>query len=119
LPPDSLKLEEWSTERVRGEERVFKRGRTTGLTSGKFGGINPRVNLRGKVCSAWQVIGKTGKLFCQPGDSGSFIIDSEGKWCGLLFAAPYASITGDAFVLPVDKLIADIEDLTGGSVSLP
>jgi hypothetical protein len=119
FPPDSLKLETWSTERVYGEERVLKRGRTTGLTSGTFNSINPAVQLSGKVCSAWQVVGKTDRFFCEPGDSGSFIIDSEGRWCGLLFAAPYPSTKGDAFVLPVDKLIEDIEGLTGGSVSLP
>ena len=119
FPPLSLKLEEWSSERVRGGERVYKRGRTTGLTCGTFSAINPAVNLDGKICSAWEVEGNAGREFCEPGDSGSFIIDSEGRWCALLFAAPSRSLLGIAYVLPVDDLIADIEHITGGTVSLP
>ena len=119
IPPDSGKLEEWSVERVRKGEMVYKKGRTTGLTSGKFNHIDPKVKLGGKICSAWQVVGKADELFCRPGDSGSFILDSEGNWCGLLFAAPYRSDSGDGFVIPVDVLIADIQRLTGGTVSLP
>ena len=118
-PPTSLKLEEWSSERVRGGERVYKRGRTTGLTCGTFNAINPAVNLSGKVCSAWEVVGTGKREFCQKGDSGSFVIDSHGKWCALLFAAPYTSFSGDGYVLPASDLIADIEHLTGGTVSLP
>jgi hypothetical protein len=119
LPPIGLKLEEWSSQRVRAGEVAFKRGRTTGLTMGEFSAINPAVQLEGKVFSAWQIVGEDGHEFCRQEDSGSFVIDSEGKWCALLFAAPYPSFSGDGFVLPVDDLIDDIERLTGGKVSLP
>ncbi|KAI9778204.1 MAG: hypothetical protein M1839_008321 [Geoglossum umbratile] len=80
--------------------------------------INPRVQLDRKICSAWQVVGQHGKPFCKKGDSGSFIIDSVGRWCAMLFASPYED-AGDAYVLPVDILIADIENMTGGTVSFP
>ncbi|KAI9758856.1 MAG: hypothetical protein M1840_003743 [Geoglossum simile] len=112
------KLEEWSTEMVKGGEVVFKRGRTTGLTIGAFSGINPAIQLNGKTFSAWQVAGQRGKEFCRKGDSGSFIVDSRGRWCALLFASPYNN-TGDAYVIPVDILIEDIQSMTGGTVSLP
>ncbi|KAH0565173.1 hypothetical protein GP486_001437 [Trichoglossum hirsutum] len=114
----NMKLEEWSSENVKAGEVVFKRGRTTGLTIGQFNSINPRVHLDGKICSAWQVVGQRGKPFCRKGDSGSFVIDSVGRWCALIFASPYEDI-GDAYVLPVDILVADIESTTGGTVSLP
>jgi hypothetical protein len=119
FPPATLKLEEWSSKRVRRGERVYKRGRTTGLTCGTLSAINPAVKLGGKICSAWEVVGTVGHEFCDLGDSGSFILDSEGKWCALLFAAPTKSFVGLAYVLPVDDLIADIEHITGGIVSLP
>jgi hypothetical protein len=60
-----------------------------------------------------------GREFCDLGDSGSFIIDSQGKWCALLIGSPSQSYVGVGYVLPVDTLIADIEHLTGGIVSLP
>jgi hypothetical protein len=88
------------------------------LTRGVFSCIDPKVNFGGKICSALQVVGTGKDPFCQHGDSGSFIIDSEGQWCALLFASPY-SRTGDAFVLPVDQLIEDIEHITGGTVTWP
>ncbi|KAI9776542.1 MAG: hypothetical protein M1839_009523 [Geoglossum umbratile] len=97
----NTKLEEWSSENVKADEVVFKRGRTTGLTVGKLSAINARVQLDGKICSAWQVGGQRGKPFCKKGDSGSFITDSVGRWCALLFASPYED-AGDAYVLPVD-----------------
>jgi hypothetical protein len=59
-PPVGLKLKEWSSERVRGGEQAFKRGRTTGLTRGKF---NAAVQLGKKVCSAWEIVGKVGHEF--------------------------------------------------------
>jgi hypothetical protein len=111
-------LEKWHSEDMKAGGVVFKRGRTTGLTIGKFSSINPRVNLDGKICSAWQVVGQRGKPFCRKGDPGSFVIDSVGRWCALLFASPYGD-TGDAYVLPVHTLIEDIESMTGGKVSLP
>ncbi|KAI9781050.1 MAG: hypothetical protein M1839_006325 [Geoglossum umbratile] len=114
----TTKLEEWSSENVKADEVVFKRGRMTGLTIGKLSSINPRVQLDGKICSAWQVVGPRGKPFCKKGDSGSFVMDSVGRWCALLFASPYDD-SGDAYVLPVDILIADIESMTGGTVFLP
>ena len=80
----------------------------TGLTVGKFSHINPVVKLNGKICSAWQVVSLSKKDFCESGDSGSFIIDFNGRWRGLLFASPYTE-RGDAFVVPIDTLIEDID----------
>jgi hypothetical protein len=104
---------------MRAGELVIKRGRTTGLTVGTVNAIEPAVNLGGKTCSAWHIVGKVGNWFCRPGDSGSFVLDTEGRWCALLFATPFKSVSGDAYVLPVGDLIADIEYLTGGTISLP
>jgi hypothetical protein len=61
----------------------------------------------------------TESAFCKPGNSGAFVLDEEGRCCGLLSACPLISYAGDGFALSIRELIEDIESLTGGRVSLP
>ncbi|OAX81774.1 hypothetical protein ACJ72_03886 [Emergomyces africanus] len=98
---------------------VFKRGRTTGLTRGTLNYVDSAVNFNGRKVSAWHAIGTHNVPFCDSGDSGSWLIDENGKWVGLLFACPFSSFTGDGYVIPVLELIKDIEALVGGRVELP
>ena len=65
------------------------------------------------------MIGSARQSFCEPGDSGAFIIDVKGKWCGVLFAYPSVSISGDGYAMSAEELVEDVEKLTGGQVSLP
>ncbi|OJD11450.1 hypothetical protein ACJ73_09535 [Blastomyces percursus] len=117
LFPDSGKVEEYGPCE-KGVE-VFKRGRTTGLTHGTLSHVDCAVNFNGRAMFAWQVIGAFNKPFCDEGDSGSWVIDREGKWIGLLFACPFPSYTGDGYVIPILELMKDIETLVDGIVVLP
>ncbi|GAD94396.1 predicted protein [Paecilomyces variotii No. 5] len=117
LLPESGEIEEYGVC-AKGTE-VFKRGRTTGLTQGTLSHIDCAVNINGRVMSAWQVIGSFNNPFSDKGDSGSWVINAEGKWVGLLFACPFPSCTGDGYVMPVSELVKDIETLVGGEVVSP
>lgn len=66
---------------------VQKSGRTTGVTSGQVTamGVTIKVSLSDEE-SGWFSDQVVADLFCQPGDSGSLIIDKENKAVGLLFA---------------------------------
>ncbi len=66
---------------------VQKSGRTTGVTSGQVTamGVTLKVSLSDEE-SGWFSDQVVADLFCQPGDSGSLIIDKENKAVGLLFA---------------------------------
>ncbi|KAF1085854.1 hypothetical protein SPSYN_00583 [Sporotomaculum syntrophicum] len=66
---------------------VQKSGRTTGVTSGHVTamGVTLKVSLSDEE-SGWFSDQVVADLFCQPGDSGSLIIDKENKAVGLLFA---------------------------------
>ncbi|OJD12425.1 hypothetical protein AJ78_06976 [Emergomyces pasteurianus Ep9510] len=117
LFPDSGKVKECGS--CEKGAVVFKHGRTTGLTQGTFNYVDSAVNFNGRKVSAWHVIGTHNVPFCDSGDSGSWLIDENGKWVGLLFACPFPSFTGDGYVIPVLELIEDIEALVGGKVELP
>lgn len=66
---------------------VQKSGRTTGVTSGLVTamGVTLKVNLSDDE-SAWFSDQVVADVMCQPGDSGSLVIDQENKAVGLLFA---------------------------------
>ena len=78
------------SESAREGEEVRKVGRTTGLTAGKIVDVNATVRVNyGKFSALFtdQIIiqGKSGS-FSSGGDSGSAILNSDGKVVGLLFA---------------------------------
>jgi hypothetical protein len=66
---------------------VQKSGRTTGVTSGLVTamGVTLKVGLSDEE-SGWFSDQVVADVKCQPGDSGSLIIDKENKAVGLLFA---------------------------------
>jgi hypothetical protein len=81
--------------------------------------ILPAVNVEGKIMDSWHIFDVSWRRFCEPGDSAVFVVDEEGRWCGLLFACPLVSYAGDGFALPAKELIEDIEPLMSGRVSIP
>ena len=66
---------------------VQKSGRTTGVTSGQVTamGVTLKVSLSDGE-SGWFSDQVVSDLYCQPGDSGSLILEKENKAVGLLFA---------------------------------
>ncbi|OBT51236.1 hypothetical protein VE04_08530 [Pseudogymnoascus sp. 24MN13] len=96
-----------------------KVGRTTECTAGEHSLI--RTNMK------WDDIGlisdeyefrslDSGKKFADGGDSGSLVFNLKGEWVGMLFAANTSTECG--YVTPVHELIKDIEETTGGTITL-
>lgn len=106
--PDILMVPEMATGfgKLEGGKFYYKVGRTTGLTHGICHGTqayvpgehirynergNPvRVRDKGQATMEWILVGgpddeKKQTSFCQPGDSGAFIIDTDGKVSGLMY----------------------------------
>ncbi|KAK2806025.1 hypothetical protein FQN51_007978 [Onygenales sp. PD_10] len=123
LFPDSNQVEAFS--HYAGDMLlVFKKGRSTGLTMGTMTALRPRVNINGRVARAWHVVGRSGgrgrgRAFADKGDEGAWVIDQEGRCVGFLFSScAEMSCGGDAYVMPADGVVGDIEQVTGWSVSL-
>jgi len=108
----------WSMKYVVPTKLVLKQGRSTGRTAGRISHLKTDILIKGApedVCfSGWTIV-RNGRDFCEPGDSGAWVLDRKGDWCGMLFA----QIDGVGVMLPVDKLIEDIEEKCQGKVSLP
>ncbi|MCL6560937.1 MAG: S1 family peptidase, partial [Firmicutes bacterium] len=72
---------------IKASQKVFKSGRTTGVTSGavKSVGTTLQVEMKedDKVWFSDQVVTD---MASQPGDSGSLVLDQDRKAVGLLFA---------------------------------
>ena len=106
---------------------VAKYGRTTGATIGKVSSMREKNNIevleemRGcayhnpegveKVKDLAVFVPMSGRSFCEPGDSGSWIVDVTGKLVGLLFADN--SITGRVLFTDISEVFKDIEARTG------
>lgn len=58
----------------------------------------------------------SGAQFARRGDSGSLVFNMRKEWVGMLIASDVYDETG--FVTPVQDLIKDIEDKTGGTITL-
>lgn len=95
-------------------------GRTSGLTSGTVHCLKSSLQMRPNVfTSAFSVTGLGFSKRSTKGDSGSWVIDQNGRWVGLFLVAPGISLSGDVFTLPARDVIHDIELVTGGKVTLP
>lgn len=89
---------------------VFKTGRTSGLTSGTGHSLKSTLQIHPNVVMhAFLVTGLGFSDRSTKGDSDSWIIDQNGHWVGLFFAAPGISLSGDAFTLPAGDVVRDIE----------
>jgi hypothetical protein len=118
--PMGSRINMWSMDNVKSESIVLKRGRSTGITVGMLNEIKTTVitsHYGDKITfTAWHVAPrKRLAAFCEPGDSGAWVLDMESSWIGIVFG----EVDGAGLMLPVDRLIADIEDVTGAKVELP
>lgn len=78
-----------------GLETVFKVGRSTGRTGGIVNGIKTDISTEGSERNgvpprqsptrAWVVVRAGGLNFADVGDSGSFVLDPQGRWAGVIW----------------------------------
>ena len=100
--------------------RVHCRGRTSGLQTGVILPTMRLIRLPGRAFAShsWHVRGNFG----EGGDSGAWVMGNEtGGVAGCVLA--YGSRTGEAYLEPMDVLVADLErcfgKAGGGRVELP
>ncbi|OAX81324.1 hypothetical protein ACJ72_04333 [Emergomyces africanus] len=130
LPPKYVITFPATAENVSGvasiepDMRVFKIGRSTGFTVGRLGGTDS-TNLHSWVqdeTGTWaeEVESKTYTIFTNKkfnsefgtrGDSGSFLLDSNGNFAGLYFGGT-TDLRGVGFFTGADDLITDIKRVT-------
>jgi hypothetical protein len=110
----------YSSEDVKPGNFVVKKGRTTGVTVGVINYIRSTaldtINEQKVLFTGWHIApADRDHSFSRPGDSGSWVLDMAGNWIGML----NAEFDGGALMLTVDRLVPDIERLTGARVGLP
>lgn len=108
---------------IQDGEKLFKIGRTTTLTQGKYSGLRSVIQPSGEVNHIPEpkshkttenvIMGLHGKPFAERGDSGAAIFDLAGCFAGLLFGGN--DQTGATYFTPWPTLVADIKKITGAS----
>jgi hypothetical protein len=94
--------------------RVHCLGRTSGLASGVISSSMELLKLHGRstFSASWTAHGGFGV----GGDSGAWVVSSDGKVCGHVLAER----TGRTYICPMDLLFADIRETLGAvDVALP
>lgn len=103
---------------LQADDMVIKHGRTTGWTLGVVNGCGTyHFNWQSEreLSKSISIVGYGGVPFCDKGDSGSMILNTEGEAAALLFAADSStkeSVNGLAFAADIRATIADIERQT-------
>lgn len=94
--------------------RVHCLGRTSGLASGVISSSMELLKLHGRstFSASWTAHGGFGV----GGDSGAWVVSSDGKVCGHVLAER----TGRTYICPMDLLFADIRETLGAvDIALP
>lgn len=91
-------------------DRVFKVGRTTGLTHGNITAVGTVVGpIAYDPGNCWfrqqfEIVGENGVMFSDHGDSGSAIVSTTGELIGLL----YAGNGTQTYACPIDLVLAGL-----------
>lgn len=106
------------TNSIFGSRWYGKVGRTSDCTSAKHGLIKRAIAWDdGMVSHEYEFKAKgLGNRFALEGDEGSLVFNLEKEWVGMLIAADRSTDIG--FVTPVSELMRDIEETTGGTITL-
>lgn len=102
--------------RVRKDDWVVKRGRTSGVTSAKINRMRREIEWteHKKVTFETEIISLT-EDFAAPGDSGSVVTNENGELVGLLFSMADEPARHDiGFMTPITAIQDDVKRLTGG-----
>ncbi|CZT07191.1 hypothetical protein WAI453_010876 [Rhynchosporium graminicola] len=97
---------------------VVKKGRTTRVTVGEITALKTICHWQDNSQSYEDVaeLYKGGDPFATGGDSGSIVYNMEKQWVGMIIGEKTISCAG--IFTPVDALLADIREQTGGSIEL-
>ncbi|KAI9763768.1 MAG: hypothetical protein M1840_009093 [Geoglossum simile] len=94
-------------------QKVWKKGRTTGLTRGIVNGLKFVTVEEGKdLPNTWVlvVVGTENNRFSDKGDSGAMVVTNGGEIIGLLHSGH--QVQDLTYVTPYDVLVKDIEQVT-------
>ena len=104
------------------EDVLFKQGCRTGLTVGRYHGINPtvvvgRADRTTRQTHEHVIVSPASSplSFSMDGDAGSWILSKFGDLVGLL----WGGTKDQAFFTPIGMVVDDIEARTGCKVELP
>jgi hypothetical protein len=101
-------------------EKVWKKGRRTGITRGIINSIQSNVIMDkgplSRPSTEWVIKCEGGPFyqFADKGDSGSIIVNEVGEMKGLLIGGSVSM--GFTFMTPCATLVSDIENITGGKL---
>lgn len=122
LPPIDPEVKSYLSQIPKTGSIVWKKGRTTGITMGKMNSVRANIVLkdnqnRKHVFTGWEITPmKRNVPFVQPGDSGAWVLDLEGNWCGVVFAQ---LASGSGVMYDAKSVVKDIERMTRCKVELP
>jgi hypothetical protein len=95
---------------LQADEIVWKEGFTTGMTTGRYNGMEFVRYDDGRIYTEHAVISVDETHFSLPGDSGAFVFNADGI-CGMLYGATKNhSVT---LVFNMSLLVQHIEEVTG------
>ncbi|KAK5061587.1 hypothetical protein LTR84_008131 [Exophiala bonariae] len=131
--PVDGEIKSWSARGPKFGDRVFKRGRTTGVTTGIISHLKTDIvlsNSQGQkiIFTGWEITPEPrpqparpqpagrDQSFVQASDSGAWVLDMDGNWRGMVFAR---LSSGSGVMEDVEVIKQDIERMTGCNVELP
>ncbi|RAK98803.1 uncharacterized protein BO80DRAFT_447165 [Aspergillus ibericus CBS 121593] len=109
-----------NSDRLEPDMRLFKSGRSTQNTEGRYAGvmqarIHRETNTQGErvpvVTYEHEISALYGKIFAEPGDSGSWIYTQNGAVVGMLIGGSERMNTFD--FIEIGDLMRDIQVVTG------
>lgn len=114
----------WSAADVQKGTKVFKIGRTSGLTEGVANRVESFISFRhtprASVSMELAIVpeGNGTPMFCDYGDSGAFVITkTHGKLIGVVWGG--IEISAACYVTPIKAVADHIREVTGYRVRLP
>lgn len=103
-------------------DEVILFGMASGVTAGFFSYIDSTVHLQGldkPPTTECVVVGYGSHHFCNYGDSGAFVLDTDGLLVGMLIGGSLGpGLNGNGYVTRIGEVFADIEAQTGMKVAL-
>jgi hypothetical protein len=95
---------------------VTKKGRTSGVTTGEVHAMRAIIDWQNGMITREIIILGFGDDFVEPGDSGAMVTNLDKEWVGMVIGKD--SYTSYGIVTSVTELRSDIDQGTGGSISL-